>query len=194
LIKKSDIDGFRKDNFFQAQLDEELFDFQTTWGLFSPKEIDQGTKMLIRYLTIKEGDDCLDLGCGYGALGLYMASQSKTGSVTMLDKDFVAIDYANKNIELNKVANCQAILSNGFSQVLDKKVNLIVSNVPAKTGKELFYIFLADAYELLEPGGRFYVVTITGLRKFFEKGMKEVFGSYKKVKQGKQYTVAYAEK
>ena len=55
-------------------------------------------------------------------------------------------------------------------------------------------LFLNDAYEQMNNGGRLYVVTITGLRKYMERNFKEVFGNYKKLKQGKQYTVAMAIK
>jgi 16S rRNA G1207 methylase RsmC len=70
--------------------------------------------------------------------------------------------------------------------------DLIVSSLPAKTGKELYYLYFYDALERLKPGGRIYVVTITGLRKFVARAFNEVFGNYEKVKQGKTYTVAMA--
>ena len=65
-----------------------------------------------------------------------------------------------------------------------------VTNIPAKVGNELLSLFLIDAWKHLEPGGHFYVVTITGIRKYIERSFKEVFGNYKKIKQGKTYTVA----
>ena len=65
-----------------------------------------------------------------------------------------------------------------------------MSNIPAKVGKEMLYIYLFDALDYLKPGGAFYIVTITGLRQFFKRGFSEVFGNYEKIKQGKSYTVA----
>ena len=53
-------------------------------------------------------------------------------------------------------------------------------------------ILMHDAFNQLKPGGRLYVVTITGLRKYIERNFKAIFGNYKKLKQGKQYTVALA--
>lgn len=150
--------------------------------------------MLLNYLEINEDDDCLDLGCGYGILGLTMAACAPQGKTLLIDKDFVAVDYARKNCATNNLLNTECLLSNGFDQVPKQQFDLIVSNVPAKVGKEMLYIYLFDALEYLKPGGAFYIVTITGLRQFFKRGFMEVFGNYKKLKQGKTYTVARAIK
>ncbi len=167
---------------------------KTTWGLFSPRAIDEGSAMLLRYLEIGDSDNCLDLGCGYGILGLTMAKCAPQGRTVMVDKDFVAVDYARKNAELNGLNNTESFLSNGFDQIPKQRFDLIVSNIPAKVGKEMLYIYLFDALEYLAPGGSFYIVTITGLRQFFKRGFQEVFGNYEKIKQGKTYTVARAVK
>ena len=150
--------------------------------------------MLLNYLDIEVDHDCLDLGCGYGILGLTMAACAPQGKTMLVDKDFVAIEYAQKNCALNNIHNTECLLSNGFKHIPEQQFDLIVSNVPAKVGKEMLYIYLFDALEYLKPGGAFYIVTITGLRQFFKRGFMEVFGDYKKLKQGKTYTVARAIK
>jgi 16S rRNA G1207 methylase RsmC len=71
---------------------------------------------------------------------------------------------------------------------------VVVSNLPAKSGRELFDIIIYDAKERLRSGGKFYVVTISGLKEFVKKNFKEAFGNYEKVKQGRNYTVALAVK
>ena len=168
--------------------------FKTTWGLFSPKNIDEGSQMLLKYLEIEAHHDCLDMGSGYGILGICMAKQAPNGKTILVDKDFVAIDYSNKNIKLNHITNAVSFLSNGFDALSDQKFDVIVSNIPAKVGKEMLYMYMFDALKHLNPGGAFYIVTITGLRQFFKRGFQEVFGNYKKIKQGKTYTVAKAVK
>lgn len=168
--------------------------FATTWGLFSPRAIDDGSKLLLKYIKVNRDDNCLDIGCGYGPLGLTLAKLAPEGNTVLIDKDFVAIEYTEKNITLNHLQNCETFLSNGFNNIGSKKFNLIVSNIPAKVGNELLSLFLIDAWNHLEPGGHFYVVTITGIRKYIERSFKEVFNHYKKVKQGKTYTVAMAIK
>jgi len=164
--------------------------FKTTWGLFSPRAIDAGSQLLLDLIEIEPDADCLDLGCGYGILGLVMAKRAPRGKTLLVDKDFVAVEYAEKNRILNQIDNAKCQLSNGFDQVPRQQFDIIVSNIPAKVGKEMLYIYLFDALKYLKPGGSFYVVTITGLRQFFKRGFNEVFGHYEKIKQGKVYTVA----
>ncbi len=191
---KEQIQDLKKDLLVKDQLCGFDMQFKTSWGLFSPRAIDEGSVMLLKYLEIQANDKCLDLGCGYGVLGLTMAKQASQGEVIMVDKDYLAVDYANANAKLNNLSHASARLSNGFSEVSEKEFDVIVSNIPAKVGNELLYIFLNDAYERLKPGGTFYVVTITGLRNFMKTGFKEIFGNYKKHKQGPAYTVASATK
>jgi len=119
-----------------------------------------------------------------------MAKKTPRGKVILLDKDFVAIEHARQNIRLNNVPNAQAMLSNGFSSLKDEKFDLIVSNIPAKVGNNMLYLFLYDALHHLKPGGKYVVVTINGLRHFCKRTFNEVFGNYKKEKQGKNYTVS----
>ncbi|WP_196137843.1 class I SAM-dependent methyltransferase [Aliikangiella sp. G2MR2-5] len=178
----------------EASLNGENLVFETSFGVFSPKEIDEGTRLLLHYLEVEPGFDCLDLGCGYGPIGIWMARKSKTGKVLMFDKDFVAIELAKSNIKKNRVENAEARLSNGLSALNDEKFDLIVSNIPAKVGNEMLYLFLYDAFHHLKPGGKFVVVTVNGLRQFCKRTFNEVFGNYKKVKQGKTYTVSSATK
>jgi len=169
--------------------------FETTWGLFSPKAIDDGTQLLLKHMDVKPTDHCLDLGCGYGPMGLWMAKQAPEGHSTLIDKDFVAVDYSQRNAELNGLSNVDVFLSNGFSAIpADARFDLVASNLPAKAGNELFYLYFYDALERMNPGGRFYVVVINGLRKFVARSFVEVFGNHKKVKQGANYTIAMAEK
>ena len=177
---------------FRTELGRIPLVFSTTWGLFSPKAIDAGTNLLIEQLDLQEGNTCLDLGCGYGAIGITIAKCTRTATVYMVDKDFVAVDYARKNVEQNQLSNCHVLLSNGFSHLPDLQFDLIASNLPANVGKELLQIFLADAKQHLKPNGRLYVVTISGLREFIKRNFLTVFGNYQKVKQRHTHTVAMA--
>ncbi|WP_018953748.1 class I SAM-dependent methyltransferase [Thioalkalivibrio sulfidiphilus] len=186
------IASLREDIVFSDTLCGQPLTFHTTWGLFSPRGIDAGTRLLLDHVEVGEADDCLDLGCGYGPIGLTLARLAPRGRTCLVDKDFVAVDYSNKNARINGIGNAEAFLSNGFSAVGDRRFQVITSNLPAKVGKEMLYLYLYDAFEHLHPGGRLYVVTITGLRRFIERGFKEVFGNYDKLKQGKDYTVALA--
>lgn len=191
---ESYLESIRKDNLFSETLRGQVLRFRTTWGLFSPKEIDAGTRLLLRHIEVGESDDCLDLGCGYGPIGLTLARLAPHGRTLMVDKDFVAVEYARRNIEQNVVGNAEVMLSNGFQHIGERSFDLIASNVPAKVGKELLHILLQDAKRHLRPGGRLYLVSITGLRRLFQRELKAIFGNYEKLKQGEHYTVARAVK
>ncbi|WP_018232687.1 class I SAM-dependent methyltransferase [Thioalkalivibrio thiocyanodenitrificans] len=192
MLRDEYISSLREDIVFSDTLCGHRLTFHSTWGLFSPRGIDGGTRLLLDHVHVDEADDCLDLGCGYGPIGLVLARLAPRGRTCLVDKDYVAVDYSARNARLNGIHNAEAFLSNGFSAVGDRRFNLVASNLPAKVGKELLHLYLYDAFEHLHPGGRLYVVTITGLRRFIERGFKDVFGNYDKLKQGREYTVALA--
>ncbi len=175
---------------FQTVLRGHPLTFHSTWGLFSPKEIDEGTRLLLEEIEVKPDDTILDLGCGYGPLGIALAKET-SGEVHMVDKDFVAVQYAEENAKLNGLKNCKVYLSNGLSLVpATAQFDLIVSNLPAKPGKELYEKMLDDCLAHLKPGGRVYFVTIAGLREYIKRTFKEKFGNYTKLKEAKGYTCA----
>jgi len=188
------LDSLRADIVFQAKLRGQELTFHTTWGLFSPREIDEGSRLLLDHVEVGAADDCLDLGCGYGAIGLTLARLAPDGQTTLVDKDFVAIDYCRKNMALNRIDNAEALLSNGFNAIRERRFDLVASNIPAKVGNELMTLFFHDAWRQLNPGGRLYVVTINGLREYIKRTFKQRFGNYAKLKQGRNYTVALATK
>jgi 16S rRNA G1207 methylase RsmC len=185
-------DRLKQDIVLTAELRGRRLTFHSTWGLFSPRQVDEGTRMLIHKLEPRPDDVTLDLGCGYGAIGLAIAAETPDGVVHMVDKDFVALEYARKNAEVNGLTNVRIYPSNAFSHVGDVRFDTVCANLPAKVGKELLHIILSDARDHLKPGGRLVVVTIAGLRKFIRRNFEDVFGNYRKLKQGKTYTVAEA--
>jgi len=187
-----DLGTLKQDILFSAKLRGLDFHFNSTWGLFSPRSVDGGTHLLVNQIEINEGDTCLDMGCGYGVVGIVMARLSKTGSVYMVDKDFVAVKYSEVNVKRNHAANCKVIMSNVFSHVPQLRFDVIASNLPANVGKELLKIILLESKGHLKPSGKLYVVTISGLREYIKRQFSEIFGNYRKVKQGKNHTVALA--
>ncbi|MCB1787432.1 MAG: methyltransferase [Gammaproteobacteria bacterium] len=189
-----DPDRLREDIVFEEDLLGHRLQFHTTWGLFSPKGIDEGTRLLLQHLEVRPDERALDLGCGYGPLGLAIARAAPHGHCLMVDKDFVAVEYANANAKRNRIENAQAMLSDGLRHVPPQSFSLVVTNLPAKTSKEHYYLFFHDILNRLSPGGRFYVVVISGLREFIARAFVEVFGNHRKIKQGRHYTVAMAER
>ena len=189
---KLDIERLRLDLVFTESLHGDDLTFHTRWGLFSPRGIDEGTRLLLDHIEVPPDADCLDLGCGYGPIGLTLARLAPRGHTTMVDRDFVAVDYARANAERNRITNIEALLSDGLEALEGRRFDLVASNLPAKVGNEAYTILLHDAERALRPGGRIVVVTISGLRRFIERAFLEAFGNYEKVKQGRTHTVSMA--
>mgnify|MGYP002628741689 FL=1 len=195
MFNRQDIPKLKQDLLIESNLMGHKLNLKTRWGVFSPRAIDDGTVMFMKYLDIAEDDKCLDLGCGYGPIGLSVAKSCPQGEVHMVDKDFVAVELSNINAQLNHINNAQAYLSDAFSAVGKQNYfDQVISNVPAKVGREQLSIILYDAYDALKPGGKITFVTINGLRHFIKDNFKSVFGNYKKLKQGQKYTIAQAIK
>jgi 16S rRNA G1207 methylase RsmC len=189
----TDIDRLREDIEFTATLRGQSLRFRSTWGLFSPREVDLGTSMLLEEIEVGAAADCLDLGCGYGPIGLTLARLASGGQTWMVDRDYIAVEYARRNAEANGILNARALLSNGFSEVPhDQHFDVVATNLPAKVGNEMTSILFADAFARLRPGGRFYAVTLSGMRKYIQRTLEETVGNYEKVRQGRQHTVHLA--
>ncbi len=192
---RNDIKKLKQDLSIKTNLLNHDLTLKTRWGVFSPRAIDDGTTLLMKYLQVNETDKCLDLGCGYGPIGLAVAKSCPEGEVHLVDKDFVAVELSNINAKLNHIDNAKAYLSDAFLSVnKDLYFDQIISNVPAKVGREQLSIILYDAFDALKPGGKITFVTINGLRHFIKDNFKSVFGNYKKLKQGQKYTISQAIK
>lgn len=188
-----EIAPLRQDLSFSATLHGRSMRFDATWGLFSPRGIDGGTELLLEHFSARPEDHSFDLGCGYGPIGLALAADSPRGHVTLVDRDFLAVEYAQKNATQNRLSNVTCRLGHGFAGLPpEARFDNVAANLPAKTGKEMLSVLLYDAHRHLNPGGRLCVVTVTGLRRFVERHMKSRFGNYDKLKQNPHYTVALA--
>lgn len=178
---------------FRETLRGSALTFTSTWGLFSPEHIDEGTRLLIANVSVEHADTILDLGCGYGAIGLTLARLAPSGRVHLVDKDFVAVEYAKRNARENHIENVDIYLSNGLSHVpKNTRFDSIVANLSAKASKEFFWILFADARAFLHPGGTLTVVTISGLKDFIKRSFTEVFGNYEKVAHSRQHVISSA--
>lgn len=140
------------------------FVFDVANELFSTFAIDHGTDMLIRHMVLNNPKTILDLGCGYGPIGIVLAKTNPESKVTMVDADLLAVRYTNSNIKKNNVGNAIAVGSVGMEAVLDKMFDLIVSNIPAKIGDEaITQEFILTPLEHLTPKGELWIVIVNGL-------------------------------
>lgn len=130
------------------------FSFLTDNGVFSKKGLDFGTRSLLENIDNIKGD-VLDLGCGYGPIGIYI-SKKYPCNVEMIDINERAIDLAKKNIEINNV-KANAYISDAFINV-NKKYDYIITNPPIRVGKEILYNLLFSAKNYLKGAKTIYLV------------------------------------
>jgi 16S rRNA (guanine1207-N2)-methyltransferase len=136
--------------------------------LFSSHEVDVGTRLLLRTLAGPEHASrrlVLDLGCGYGPLGLGLAAAAGDRVVHLVDRDALAVEYSRENAAANRLDGVQAYASLGYADVRAAGFDLVVSNIPAKAGPPVIQELLLGAAGLLAPGGLVAVVVIAPLRE-----------------------------
>ncbi len=140
------------------ELEENKFLFISDNGVFSKNHVDFATDFMIRTIYEEVKGNVLDVGCGYGPIGICMAKKSNVTKVTMLDVNHRALDLTKRNAEKNKVADKVNIVeSNGFENIKEK-FDVIITNPPIRAGKEVIYKMYSDAKESLNEGGVLYLV------------------------------------
>ncbi len=133
--------------------------FETAKTVFSPDSVDRGTLAMLSAVEFAPGDKVLDLGCGYGVVGILAAKLVGAENVVMTDIDPNAIALAEKNATLNEVASVKVILSDGFRSVSDTDFTMILSNPPYHTDFSVAKHFIHKGFNRLRIGGRMYLVT-----------------------------------
>jgi len=171
------------------------FKFMTASGVFSKKHIDLGTRLLIESMILPKKGNVLDLGCGYGAVGIAAATFNPSLNVFMIDINVRAIRLVRKNIEINNVEN--AIVKRGclYEPVEDTTFDCILSNPPVSAGMKTVKTMISEAPTHMTPKASFQMVVrskIAGKRfcSFFE----EAFGNICVLARGSGYRVLISEK
>jgi 16S rRNA (guanine1207-N2)-methyltransferase len=172
---------------------EEKFQFMTDSGVFSKHKVDHGSDIMIRTLPALKGE-ILDLGCGYGAIGIAVARLNPYANVTMVDINMRAVELTRTNITLNQVTNAVAMESDGFANV-DGKFNTIVSNPPIRTGKKVIYPLFEESIRYLVPGGALYLVIQKkqGAKSAMDK-LESIYGNCQAVKKESGYWILKSER
>jgi len=136
----------------------ELLTFVVDSGIFSSHGLDPGTALLIENLTLRRTDRVLDLGCGWGAVGVAAAKSACDGHVVLTDVNRRAARLARENLERNRVRNAEVRVGSLFAPVAGETFDVIATNPPFHAGRPLVLRLLSEAPDHLAPGGRLVLV------------------------------------
>ena len=166
--------------------------FDTDAGVFSRDGLDTGTQVLLEALPPLSGR-ILDLGCGWGPVGVALKKSWPETEIVMTDVNQRAVDLSRRNLKLNGV-EAEVFQGDGFENV-PGSFDCVITNPPIRAGKQAIYGMFAEACNRLNPGGALYIV----IRKqqgapSALKYLKEVFGEAEVVDRGAGFWVIRADK
>jgi len=175
------------------QFGNEFFHFFTDAGVFSKDRIDKGSRLLLESVEPLTKERVLDLGCGWGAIGIIIARLYPQADVHLSDINPRAISLAKKNAKKNFV-NVHVHRSDIFQRI-DAQFDVILTNPPIRAGKKVIYEMIEKSYENLYSGGTFYAVVRTkqGANSYGNE-LKKYFSSVEIVRRGGGYKVFRAIK
>lgn len=152
--------------------------FYTDNGVFSKEHFDYGSRILVDNFLKEEKNGCvLDLGCGYGAIGIIL-SFNKNMFIDMVDINENAVSLASENLKLNDVSNACVFVSDVYSLVKNK-YDYIITNPPIRAGKDIVRRFLFDGQNYLKDNGEIWFVMRKdhGVKSMIKELMKDYFVS-----------------
>ena len=165
----------------------EKMTFLTDAGVFSKKMVDFGSQLLLKCLEVNEGETVLDVGCGYGPLGLSLVKAYGV-QVTMVDINNRALDLARQNAERNRV-EAEIFQSNIYEQV-EGKFDHVISNPPIRAGKQVVHEIIEKSRDFLNDGGDLTIVIQKKQGAPSAKAkMEDVFGNCEIIKKDKGYYI-----
>lgn len=174
---------------FTAQIENATFRLSSLPGTFAYDKVDEGTQLLLKHLSVPQHARVLDVGCGYGLIGL-VAERRGAMQVDMVDVNTLAIAAARENIRRNGCTNSRALVSDGLHMV-HEQYDLVVSNPPFHVGKSIDYdiahALIADARRVLVPDGTLLIVANVFIR--YEELMRSTFKKVDCVAENGQYRV-----
>lgn len=179
-----------------AELRGNTLRFQTDAGVFSKGDIDFGSRLLIQSFVMPDlAGSVLDIGCGYGPIGLSIAASFPERNVHMIDVNERALSLCTHNAKQNNIANTTIYPSDALAAVEETDFAAILTNPPIRAGKETVFSFYKNASLKLQSGGELWVV----IQK--KQGapstinyLSELFGDVETVVKQKGYFILKAKK
>ena len=165
--------------------------FTSSDKLFSPRNIDIGTLSMIDEVNFENENKILDLGCGYGFVGILAAKIIGEDKVVMCDIDTEAVEMSKHNAVLNNVENINIIQSDGLKNIIDKDFSMILSNPPYHTDFSVAKHFIESGFYKLALNGKF--IMVTKRLDWYKNKLSSVFGGVK-VKEKNGYYIFISEK
>ena len=176
----------------KVQLLGQKMTFLTDAGVFSKKMIDYGSQALLKCLDFHKQESVLDVGCGYGTLGLTLV-KAKEVEATLVDINQRALDLARQNAERNQVL--ATIFQSNIYQNVEGKFHHIISNPPIRAGKQIVHEVITGSYTHLLDGGDLTIVIQKKQGAPSAKAkMEEVFGNCEILKKDKGYYILRSRK
>jgi len=148
--------------------------FETSEKCFSPRRIDRGTLAMLSCVDFFEGQKVLDLGCGYGVVGIIAAKMTGAEHVYMVDVDREALHLAMKNARRNGVEGVHILESDGLDALNETNFDLILSNPPYHTDFSVPKKFIEKGFNRLKIGGR--MLMVTKRREWYKNKFISIFG------------------
>lgn len=152
-------------------------EFKTSDEVFSPKNIDKGTLAMLSVIEFEGEHKVLDLGCGYGLVGIFFAKLIGPKNIVMTDIDPRAVELARENIALNKLEGISLYESDGFKNIDENDFTLILSNPPYHADFSVPKEFIEKGFNRLTLGGRIYMVTKR--KEWYKNKLISIFGGVK---------------
>jgi len=172
---------------------EKNFEFYTAAGVFSKDRLDKGSELLLNNCIIKEGFKILDLGCGYGVIGIVLKKIFPKTEIVMSDINERALALSRINAKLNNT-DVEVIKSNIYDNIKGT-FDTIVVNPPQKAGKEICFAMIEKSKNYLKDKGLLQVVALHNKGgRTFEKKMKETFGNAREIAKKAGFMVYISEK
>jgi 16S rRNA (guanine1207-N2)-methyltransferase len=171
------------------------FEFLTASSVFSKKRVDLGTRLLIEAMVLPEKGTVLDVGCGYGAVGIAAAASNLRLQVVMTDVNARAVRLARQNIQKNKVQNAGVRYGYLYEPVEDLTFNCVLSNPPVSAGMETVKAIITQAPTVMAESASFQMVIRSKIgAKTLPLFFNEAFGSCQIIARKSGYRVLMAEK